>query len=51
VVIHTGELCEKMHDDFISMGFNGVITKPAEDSLLLQTICGIIEEFFYRKKR
>lgn len=49
VVIQTGQLNESVNDQFFMEGFNGVLGKPVEENLLIDTICSILESVFYKK--
>jgi len=50
VVIQTGQTIESISDQFPLEEFNGVLEKPVEENLLIETICSAIEKFFYKKK-
>lgn len=49
VVIQTGQSNESVNDQFFMEGFNGVLGKPVEENLLIDTICSILESVFYKK--
>ena len=49
VIIQTGELNESLAERFCNEGFNGVLGKPIEENLFIDTICEILEAFFYKK--
>lgn len=43
VVVQTGQLNDTVHNQFFLDGFNGVLGKPVEENLLIETISSIIE--------
>jgi CheY-like chemotaxis protein/PAS domain-containing protein len=49
VVIQTGHVNETVNNRFFMEGFNGVLGKPVEENLLIETICSIIETAYYSK--
>ncbi len=49
VVIQTGQTIESISDQLTLEGFNGVLEKPVEENLLIETICSVMEKFFYKK--
>jgi len=49
VVIQTGQWNESVNEQFFMEGFNGVLGKPVEENLLIETICSIMESVFYKK--
>ena len=49
VVVQTGQSNESVNEQFFMEGFNGVLGKPVEENLLIETICSILETVFYKK--
>ena len=49
VIVQSGQLNDSLNERFINEGFNGVLGKPVEEHLFIETICDIMESFFYKK--
>jgi len=49
VLLQTGQVCDSMHQQFRMDGFNGVLGKPVEENLLIETIGSIFKTVFYSK--
>jgi PAS domain S-box-containing protein len=42
VIIQTGECHENGDDFFLREGFDGMLSKPVDESLLIETVCGLV---------
>jgi len=49
VVVQTGELNDSISNQYLMDGFNGILGKPIEENLLIETISGIIGTVFYKE--
>jgi PAS domain S-box-containing protein len=42
VIVQTGECHENGDDFFLREGFDGMLSKPVDESLLIETVCGLV---------